>query len=138
MDGLCIAGVRFFDPSLKEVQKFISDVNAQLLELSEGQTENTIPENGLTMRVALIYDAVMSYTSALNNLGIVEGANVTCDSAGNWNFGSAILNVVRNVSTFCTNIKQGNEFSNLGYHYCVNNICLLRDVLVRAYKAGTG
>lgn len=98
---LCIAGIRFFDPSLEKIQKYISDVNEQLLELSNGQTENAIPEEGLTMRVALIYDAVMLYTSALSTLGIEEGANVTCDSVDNWSFGSAILNVARNVCTFC-------------------------------------
>lgn len=97
-DGLCIAGVRFFDPSLEKVQKFISDVNEQLLQMSNGQTENAISEEGLTMRVALVYDAVMSYTLALNSLGIAEGANVTCDLTDSWSFGSAVLNLVRNVS----------------------------------------
>lgn len=68
--------------------------------MSDGQTENAIPEDGLTMRVALIYDAVMVYTSVLNTLGIQEGANVTCDSMDNWSSGSAVLNVVRNVGPF--------------------------------------
>lgn len=95
-----IAGIRFFDPSLEKVQKFISDVNEQLLQLSNGQTENAIPEQGLTTRVALIYDAVMVYTLALNILGIENGANATCDTIDHWSFGSAILNVVRNVCTF--------------------------------------
>lgn len=96
-NSLCIAGIRFYDPSLEKVQKFISDVNEQLLQLSNGQTENAIPEKGLTMRVALIYDAVMVYTLALNSLGIEEGANVTCDSTDYWSSGSAVLNVVKNV-----------------------------------------
>lgn len=49
-----------------------------------------------------MYDAVTIYGSALNALGLEEGANITCDQDDGWEFGSSIINYIRTVSCgFC-------------------------------------
>lgn len=94
----CFPGIRFFDPSLEAIQNFITSVNEKVKELSEGLIENAIAENGLTLDLALVYDAVTLYTSALNAMGLDEGANVTCEQDETWNFGSTVINYIRKVS----------------------------------------
>ncbi|KOB77222.1 Ionotropic glutamate receptor, partial [Operophtera brumata] len=89
--------IRFFDPSLEAIQNFITSVNEKVVELSEGQIQNAIAENGLTLNLALVYDAVTLYTAALNAMGLEEGANVTCAQDDSWNFGSTVINYVRKV-----------------------------------------
>nr|XP_037875496.1 glutamate receptor ionotropic, kainate 2 isoform X2 [Bombyx mori] len=93
--GSNITGIRFFDPNLDSIQKFISDINEKVVELSEGQLEKAVTENGLTFDLALMYDAVTIYGSALNALGLEEGANITCDQDDGWEFGSSIINYIR-------------------------------------------
>lgn len=91
-------GVRFFDPSLESIKTFIEALNAQVFELSEEQIENAVTENGLTLDLALIYDSVTLYTTALNIIGIEAGAEVTCEEDVAWSMGSSIVNFVRTVS----------------------------------------
>ncbi|XP_023937960.2 glutamate receptor ionotropic, kainate 2-like [Bicyclus anynana] len=94
--GSNITGIRFFDPELEDIQNFITSLNAKVKELSEGQIENAVAENGLTLNLALVYDSVILYTAAINAMGLEEGAeNITCDSDDSWTFGSTLINHVR-------------------------------------------
>ncbi|CAH2982565.1 unnamed protein product [Chilo suppressalis] len=95
--GSNITGLRFFDPSLESIQNFITSLNAKVSELSEEQIENAVGENALTLDLALISDAVTVYTTALNLLGITDGANVTCDQDESWDFGSSIINFAKTI-----------------------------------------
>ncbi|XP_072932711.1 glutamate receptor ionotropic, kainate 3-like isoform X2 [Epargyreus clarus] len=95
--GSNITGVRFFDPSLDIIQEFIAAVNEQVLELSNKQTENAISENGLPLNLALMYDSVMLYTSAIDAMGLTEGGDINCDHQNSWEFGSSIINYVRTI-----------------------------------------
>lgn len=81
------------------VKEFIASVNEQVLELSDKQTDNAISENRLPLILALMYDSVMLYTSALDAMGLTEGGNITCDDQDSWEFGSSIINYVRTVSS---------------------------------------
>ncbi|XP_063826752.1 glutamate receptor ionotropic, kainate 2-like isoform X1 [Ostrinia nubilalis] len=95
--GSNITGVRFFDPTLESITTFIGSLNDKVTELSEGQIENAVAENGLTLNLALIYDSVTLYTTALNLIAVEEGANVTCEEGESWEVGSSIINYVRTV-----------------------------------------
>lgn len=87
-----------FDPNDETIQDFIKSVNEKISELSEGNISEAINENSLTLDLALVYDSVMLYTSALNLMALEEGANMTCDAEESWSFGSSIVNYVRTVS----------------------------------------
>ncbi|XP_034829301.1 glutamate receptor ionotropic, kainate 2-like [Maniola hyperantus] len=94
--GSNITGIRFFDPELENIQNFITSLNEQVKELSEGKIENAIQNTGLRFNLALVYDSVILYTSAIKAMGLEEGAeNVTCDSDESWTFGSTLINHVR-------------------------------------------
>ncbi|XP_045449718.1 glutamate receptor ionotropic, kainate 2-like [Melitaea cinxia] len=109
--GSNITGIRFFDPELKYIQNFISTLNEKLKTLSEGKIENEISENGLNFKLALVYDSVMLYTSAIAEMGLEESANFTCDSGETWTFGSTVINYVRTteVDGLTGTIKFDNE-----------------------------
>lgn len=100
LEWYCFSGIRFFDPSLESIQNFITSLNEKVVELSEGQIVNAITENGLTLDLALVYDAVILYTTALTAMGLEEGPKVTCEQDESWNFGSSIINYVRTVNTY--------------------------------------
>lgn len=87
-----------FDPTLETITTFITSLNEKVKELSEEEIEDAVGENGLTLDLALIYDAVTLYTTALNAVGITEGANVTCEDSESWEVGSSLMNYVRTVS----------------------------------------
>lgn len=91
-------GIRLFDPSLESIQNFIKGVNEKVAELSEGQLNNAVEEDGLLLSLALVYDAAVLYTSALSALGLEEGSNITCEDDESWNFGSTVINYIRTVS----------------------------------------
>lgn len=91
-------GIRFFDPELKEIQELIISINGKVKELSDNQLTDAIKENGLTLNLALMYDSVMLYTSAIKAMSLEYGGNVTCDSDETWNLGSTVINYVRTVS----------------------------------------
>ncbi|CAH2241761.1 jg16325 [Pararge aegeria aegeria] len=94
--GSNITGIRFFDPELEDIKTFMTSLNEKVKELSEGQIENAIEENGLTLSLALVHDSVILYTSAIKAMGLEEGAeNITCDSDESWTFGSTLINHVR-------------------------------------------
>ncbi|XP_026489807.2 glutamate receptor ionotropic, kainate 2-like [Vanessa tameamea] len=93
--GSNITGIRFFDPNLKDIENFVSALNEKVKELSEGQIENDIQQSDLNFKLALVYDSVILYTSAINAMGLEEGANFTCDSGETWAFGSTIINHLR-------------------------------------------
>ncbi|XP_013138195.1 PREDICTED: glutamate receptor ionotropic, kainate 2-like [Papilio polytes] len=93
--GSNITGVRFFDQSAENIQNFIKSINEQVLDLSEGKIENAVPESALSLNLALLYDAVLLYTTALKTIGLEEGSNVTCEDQDTWNLGSSIINFVR-------------------------------------------
>ncbi|KAJ0183282.1 hypothetical protein K1T71_001258 [Dendrolimus kikuchii] len=95
--GSNITGVRFFDPNVEPIQNFITSVNENIKQLSEGKLETAIEDNALTLALALIYDAVVMYTSALNEMGLEEGANITCDDNESWEYGSSVINYVRSM-----------------------------------------
>ncbi|XP_075975529.1 glutamate receptor ionotropic, kainate 2-like [Anticarsia gemmatalis] len=95
--GSSIIGIRMFDSSTEDIQNFITAVNEEVNTLSEGNIETAIEENGLTLDLALLHDAVMLYASAINLMALEEGANVTCDSGDSWGFGSSIVNYVRTI-----------------------------------------
>lgn len=98
---MTLLGIRFFDPELEDIQKFITSVNEKVKELSEEKIETAIEENGLTFGLALVYDSVMLYTSAIKAMGLDEGAaNITCDSDESWTFGSTLVNHIRTVSNY--------------------------------------
>ena len=89
-----------FDPTLEPIQKFITSLNEKVAELSDNKIENAIAENGLTLDLALVYDAVTLFVSTLNTMELEEGSNVTCDDEESWALGSSIVNYVRTVSKF--------------------------------------
>ncbi|CAG9562718.1 unnamed protein product [Danaus chrysippus] len=93
--GSNVTGIRFFDPELKEIQELIISINDKVKELSENQLTDVIEENGLSLNLALVYDSVMLYTSAIKAMGLEDGGNITCDSDETWNLGSTIINYVR-------------------------------------------
>ncbi|XP_045498949.1 glutamate receptor ionotropic, kainate 2-like [Colias croceus] len=93
--GSNITGIRFFDPELDEIKQFTAAINDKVKELSEGQIETAIEGQTLNLNLALVYDAVMLYTSALKIMGLEEGGNVTCDASETWSFGSSIINFIR-------------------------------------------
>ncbi|KPJ19820.1 Glutamate receptor, ionotropic kainate 2 [Papilio machaon] len=93
--GSNITGVRFFDQSSENIQNFIKSLNEQVTDLSEGKIENAVPESALSFNLALVYDAVSLYTTALKTIGLEEGSNITCEYQDTWNFGSSIINFVR-------------------------------------------
>ncbi|CAH0720015.1 unnamed protein product, partial [Brenthis ino] len=93
--GSNITGIRLFDPQLEDIQNFITSLNEKVKELSEGQMENAIQENSLSLNLALVYDSVMLYTSAIKALDLEDSANFTCDSGETWPFGSTIINYIR-------------------------------------------
>ncbi|KPJ04254.1 Glutamate receptor, ionotropic kainate 2 [Papilio xuthus] len=93
--GSNITGVRFFDQSSENIQNFIKSLNEQVIDLSEGKIQNAVPESALSFNLALVYDAVSLYTTALKTIGLEEGANITCEDQETWNFGSSIINFVR-------------------------------------------
>ncbi|XP_013173425.1 PREDICTED: glutamate receptor ionotropic, kainate 2-like [Papilio xuthus] len=93
--GSNITGVRFFDQSSENIQNFIKSLNEQVIDLSEGKIQNAVPESALSFNLALVYDAVSLYTTALKTMGLEEGANITCEDQETWNFGSSIINFVR-------------------------------------------
>ncbi|XP_030025495.2 glutamate receptor ionotropic, kainate 3 isoform X3 [Manduca sexta] len=93
--GSNITGIRLFDPSLESIQTFITSLNEKVVELSEGQIENAIADDALTLDLALVYDAVILYTSAVNAMELEEGANVTCEDNESWEFGSSVINYIR-------------------------------------------
>lgn len=96
--------MRFFDPQMDEVVNLVTAINEKVTELSEGQIENAIDADHLLLKVALLYDSIMLYTSAISTLGLTDGSNITCDSEESWNYGSTIINHIRTVSTFqCVN-----------------------------------
>lgn len=97
-------GIRFFDQSSTDVQNIIKEVNQKISELSEGNIEEAISDRGLGFNLALMYDAVLLYTSALNAIGIEKSANITCENKETWNFGSSVVNFVRTVSKHIKNI----------------------------------
>ncbi|XP_041979927.1 glutamate receptor ionotropic, kainate 3-like isoform X2 [Aricia agestis] len=92
--GSNITAIRLFDHNLEDIKKFIAAVNEKVKEFDE-TVEEAIPENGLTLDVALLYDAVMLYTAAIKAMGLTEGASVKCDDGTSWNLGSTITNYVR-------------------------------------------
>ncbi|KAH9630498.1 hypothetical protein HF086_000711 [Spodoptera exigua] len=93
--GSSITGIRMFDPTLESIQNFIKSLNEKVAELSENNIENAIAENGLTLDLALVYDAVTLFASTLNALELQEGSNVTCDGHESWSYGSSIVNFAR-------------------------------------------
>nr|XP_032516938.1 glutamate receptor ionotropic, kainate 2 [Danaus plexippus plexippus] len=93
--GSNVTGIRFFDPELKEIQELIISINGKVKELSDNQLTDAIKENGLTLNLALMYDSVMLYTSAIKAMSLEYGGNVTCDSDETWNLGSTVINYVR-------------------------------------------
>ncbi|CAH2047181.1 unnamed protein product, partial [Iphiclides podalirius] len=93
--GSNITGIRFFDQNSETIKNIVKALNEKISELSEGNIENAIPEFGLSFNLALIYDSILLYTSALNAIGIEESANITCENKETWNFGSSIINYVR-------------------------------------------
>ncbi|XP_068617321.1 glutamate receptor ionotropic, kainate 2-like [Battus philenor] len=93
--GSNITGIRFFDKNSENIQSFVNSVNEKVIELSEGTITEAIAEFGLSIHVALIYDSVFLYTTALNTMGLEEGSNVTCEDGDSWNLGSSIINFVR-------------------------------------------
>ncbi|CAK1555309.1 unnamed protein product [Leptosia nina] len=93
--GSNITGIRFFDPTMEDIQKFISAINEKAKELSENQIETAIEGNSLNFNLALVYDAVMLYTSAIKAMGLEEGGNITCESDETWSFGSSVVNYIR-------------------------------------------
>ncbi|XP_053605086.1 uncharacterized protein LOC128672163 [Plodia interpunctella] len=95
--GSNITGIRFFDPSTDDIQTFIKLANEKVAELTEGQVTNAIVDNALTLDIALLHDAVILFTAAVDALGIEEGANVTCDTDDSWNFGSSIVNMMKSL-----------------------------------------
>ncbi|VVD05444.1 unnamed protein product [Leptidea sinapis] len=97
--GSNITGIRFFDPELEDIKKFVTSINDKVKELSENQIETAIDENGLYFNIALVYDAIILYTSAIKSMGLSEGANITCDDEESWNFGSSIVNHLRTMET---------------------------------------
>ncbi|CAG5028258.1 unnamed protein product [Parnassius apollo] len=98
--GSNIAGIRFFDQNSKNIRNFIKALNEKVIELSEGKIESAVPEFGLTLSLALLYDSVILYTSAINTIGLNEGSNTTCESKENWNFGSSIINFIRTIEMY--------------------------------------
>ncbi|XP_050679068.1 glutamate receptor ionotropic, kainate 3-like isoform X2 [Leptidea sinapis] len=97
--GSNITGIRFFDPELEDIKNFVTSINDKVKELSENQIETAIDENGLYFNIALVYDAIILYTSAIKSMGLSEGANITCDDEESWNFGSSIVNHLRTMET---------------------------------------
>ncbi|CAH0586967.1 unnamed protein product [Chrysodeixis includens] len=93
--GSTITGIRLFDPSLDVIQNFVTSLNEKVAELTENNIEKAIEENGLTLNLALLYDAVTLFVSTLNAMGLEEGSNVTCDGVESWNYGSSIVNYIR-------------------------------------------
>lgn len=87
-----------FDPTLDSIKNFIKSLNEKVAELSDNNIENAIAENGLTVDLALVYDAVTLFVSTLNAMKLEEGSNVTCDGGGSWSYGSSIVNFARTVS----------------------------------------
>lgn len=75
----------------------MKSLNEHVLELSEGQIENAVTEDGLRFDMALTHDAVILYTAALKALGLEEGAKVSCDQQETWNLGSTVVNYARTV-----------------------------------------
>lgn len=95
--------MRLFDPSLESIKTLIESINALVMELSEEKIEDAIAENGLTLDLALIYDSVMLYTTALNVVGIEDAAEVSCEQDESWSMGSSIINFARTVSSSGSN-----------------------------------
>lgn len=93
--GSSITGIRMFDPTIESIQNFIKAVNEKVAELSENSIVEAIEENGLTLNLALLYDAVSLYTSAINLMGLEEGPNITCETKESWTYGSSIVNYIR-------------------------------------------
>ncbi|XP_059057484.1 glutamate receptor ionotropic, kainate 3-like isoform X2 [Achroia grisella] len=93
--GSNITGIRFFDPMLEDIQNYIVSLNGKVEELSDGQITNAIVDNAITLDLALLYDAVILYTTALNAMRLEEAANVTCESGESWNVGSSIINYIK-------------------------------------------
>lgn len=89
-----------FDPTLESIQNFISSLNKKVAELSDNNIENAIEENGLTLDLVLVYDAVTLFVATLNTMELEEGSNVTCDAEESWAFGSSIINYARTVSIY--------------------------------------
>lgn len=95
---IILTGIRFFDPEMDDIQKFIAEINNNVKELTEGNIETAIKGNSLNLNWALLYDAVILYTSAIKAMGLEEGGNITCEAGEAWNFGSSIINFIRTVS----------------------------------------
>lgn len=89
-----------FDLTLEPILNFTKSLNEKVAELSENKIENAIAENGLTLDLALVYDAVTLFVATLNTMELEEGSNVTCDAEESWAFGSSIVNYARTVSNF--------------------------------------
>ncbi|XP_063534435.1 glutamate receptor ionotropic, kainate 2-like isoform X1 [Cydia strobilella] len=87
-----ITGIRFFDPSVEAIQNYVKSINAKVAELSEDQIPEAVTENGLTLSLALMYDAVMLYVAAVKAMALEDGSSVTCESGTGWAFGSTLLN----------------------------------------------
>ncbi|KAJ8723326.1 hypothetical protein PYW08_003238 [Mythimna loreyi] len=93
--GSSITGIRMFDPTLEPIQEFIESLNKKVAELSDNNIETAIAENGLTLDLVLVYDAVTLFASTLTTMELEEGSNVTCDDAESWLYGSSIVNYAR-------------------------------------------
>ncbi|XP_022115207.2 glutamate receptor ionotropic, kainate 2 [Pieris rapae] len=95
--GSNITGIRFFDPEMEDIKNFIAELNNNVKELTQGSIDTAIKGNSLNLNLALLYDAVMLYTSAIKAMSLEEGGNITCDAGEAWNFGSSIINFIRTV-----------------------------------------
>lgn len=79
------------------MQTFVKSLNEHVLELSEGQIETAVAEDGLRFNMALAHDAIVLYGTAVMALGLEEGAKVSCDQQETWGLGSTIINYARAV-----------------------------------------
>ncbi|KAI8421749.1 hypothetical protein MSG28_009715 [Choristoneura fumiferana] len=95
--GANITGVRFFDPSLESIQTYIKSINEKVAELTKEQIEDALAENGLTLNLALIYDAVTVYVAGIKATALEDGSNVTCEDNQSWNYGSSLLNTIKTI-----------------------------------------
>lgn len=84
--------------SLESIQTYIKSINEKVAELTKEQIEDALAENGLTLNLALIYDAVTIYVAGIRATVLEDGSNVTCDDNMSWNYGSSLLNNIKTVS----------------------------------------
>lgn len=83
---------------MEDIQNFKAALNEKVKELSQGNIETAVEGETLNLNLALLYDAVILYTSAIKAMSLEDGGNITCEAGEAWNFGSSIINFIRTVS----------------------------------------